>query len=56
MVERRGRVVASIGPAAAASGRDVKRLLRTHRPDRAWESDLRALRDGLAPQERRWSG
>jgi prevent-host-death family protein len=32
VVERRGRAVASIAPAAAVSGRTVKELMRSHTP------------------------
>jgi prevent-host-death family protein len=56
VIERRGRAVASIGPAAALSGRRLKDLLRVHRVDRAWSNELRELRAGLAPEERHWTG
>jgi prevent-host-death family protein len=55
VVVRRGRAVASIGPTAGADGREVKAILREHRPDSAWESELRALRESLTPQERDWN-
>jgi antitoxin (DNA-binding transcriptional repressor) of toxin-antitoxin stability system len=55
VVERRGRAVASIAPAAAVSGRTVKELLRSQPPDPSWARELAELRDGLEPQERRWS-
>jgi antitoxin (DNA-binding transcriptional repressor) of toxin-antitoxin stability system len=44
VVERRGRAVASIAPAAAVSGRAVKELLRSHPPDFAWPRELAELR------------
>lgn len=56
VVERRGRAVASIGPAAAASGRAVKDLLRDEPPDARWSAELARVRDGLESEERRWSG
>lgn len=55
LVERRGRVIASVGPAAAASGRSVKALLRSQPADEGWPEDLALLRAGLESQERRWS-
>jgi prevent-host-death family protein len=56
VVERRGRAVASIAPAAAVSGRAVKELLRSQDEDPGWAAELRALRAAVAPEERRWSG
>ena len=55
LVERHGRVIASVAPAAAASGRTVKALLRAQPVDERWSEDLAALRAGVQPQERRWS-
>jgi len=55
LVERRGRVIASVAPAAAASGRSVKALLRAQPVDERWPEDLAQLRAGLEPEERRWS-
>ena len=56
VVERRGRAVASIGPAAAATGRTIKDLLRSQEPDPDWERELADLRGSLRPEERRWNG
>jgi prevent-host-death family protein len=55
VVERRGRAVASITPAAAVSGRAVKELLRAQAPDPAWPRELAELRRLLKPEERRWN-
>jgi len=55
IVERRGRAVASIAPAAAASGRAVKELLRSQAQDPGWTAELRELRAALEPEERRWT-
>ena len=55
VVERRGRAVASIQPAAAVSGRTVKDLLRTQEPDPAWSRELAELRGALRPEERSWN-
>ena len=55
VVERRGRAVASIAPAAAVSGRTVKELMRSHPPDPAWARDLAELRGLLEREDRRWS-
>jgi prevent-host-death family protein len=56
VVVRRGRAVASIRPISATDGRAVKAILREHGADAAWASELRALRDTLAPQEGVWNG
>jgi prevent-host-death family protein len=55
VVERRGRAVASIAPAAAVTGRTVKEVLRSQDPDPGWVRELIELRRSLAPEERRWS-
>jgi antitoxin (DNA-binding transcriptional repressor) of toxin-antitoxin stability system len=55
IVERRGRAIASIAPAAALSGRTLKELLRSHPADRRWPEELRELRAGLVPEERHWN-
>jgi len=55
LVERRGRVIASVAPAAAASGRSLKALLRAQPVDEGWPAELAELRAGLEPEERRWS-
>jgi antitoxin (DNA-binding transcriptional repressor) of toxin-antitoxin stability system len=55
VVERRGRAVASIAPAAAVSGRTVKELMRSHPPDPVWARELAELRALLEREERRWS-
>jgi antitoxin (DNA-binding transcriptional repressor) of toxin-antitoxin stability system len=55
LVERHGRVIASVAPAAAASGRSVKALLRAQPVDARWLEDLAALRAGVEPEERNWS-
>ena len=51
-IVRRGRVVAQLQPARAASGSDVKSLLRSHRPDRDWISEVAELRQSLVVEER----
>jgi prevent-host-death family protein len=51
-IVRRGRVVAQLEPAHAASGRDLKALLRRHRPDRQWTSEVAELRQSLTVEER----
>jgi antitoxin (DNA-binding transcriptional repressor) of toxin-antitoxin stability system len=55
VVERRGRAVASIAPAAAVSGRTVKEVLRSHAPDPSWARELDELRGLLQSEERRWN-
>jgi prevent-host-death family protein len=56
VVERRGRAVASIQPAAAVTGRSVKDLLRAQAPDPDWERELAEVRGSVEPEERRWNG
>jgi prevent-host-death family protein len=54
LVARRGRTVARIGPAAAATGKELKELLRRTRPDPVWQRELRELRSALTVEERAW--
>jgi len=56
VVVRRGKVVATISPAARASGTRLKEVLRRSPPDAAWAAELRELRDSLAPDTDPWSG
>ena len=56
VIERRGRAVASIQPAAATTGRTVKDLLRAQKADPDWPRELGKLRASLEPEERRWNG
>lgn len=51
-IVRRGKAVATISPVRHGKGSDVKKLLRGHRPDSAWRSDLDELRDVLEVEER----
>ena len=51
-IVRRGKAVATISPVRRGKGRDVKKLLRTRRPDSAWRKDLDELRDLLEVEER----
>jgi prevent-host-death family protein len=55
VVERRGRAIASIAPAAVVSGRTIKELLRSHDVDSSWAAELQGVRASLTPQEQRWS-
>jgi prevent-host-death family protein len=54
VVVRRGRAVASIGPAVAASGRNLKQALRTHPPDDAWAGELHELRQSVGGARDPW--
>jgi antitoxin (DNA-binding transcriptional repressor) of toxin-antitoxin stability system len=54
VVVRRGRAVATIGPATGATGRDLKNVLRDHRPDAAWAGELRELRDSIGSETDPW--
>jgi antitoxin (DNA-binding transcriptional repressor) of toxin-antitoxin stability system len=56
VVERRGRAVASIAPAAATSGRAIKALLRSQKPDPGWRGELDELRGSVEREDRRWNG
>jgi prevent-host-death family protein len=56
LIERRGRPVARIEPAAVVSGSDLKALLRNvSQPDDAWAHELRELRESLPAEDRSWS-
>jgi prevent-host-death family protein len=54
IVVRHGRVVATIGPAVAGTGRALKEALRKHRPDPEWASELRELRETVGPPSNPW--
>ena len=51
-IVRHGRVVAQLEPATAGRGATAKNILRAHRPDAEWASELEELRDSLEVQER----
>lgn len=44
-VIRRGRPVARLQPVPRGVGSEVKAALRLNQPDRAWATDLAAIRD-----------
>jgi prevent-host-death family protein len=54
VVTRGGRRVAVIGPAPATPGRALRQMLRRHRPDEAWEDDLRSLRASVEERVTEW--
>jgi len=54
VVVRHGRVVATIGPAVAGTGRALKDALGHQPPDREWAAELRELRQGVGPGIDRW--
>jgi len=56
VIERRGRVVASVAPASAGNGRALKDALSGMPADDAWPDELRRLRDDLPDQRREWPG
>lgn len=56
VVTRGGRPVAAIGPTSGGAGRAVKEVLKQHRRDRSWESELARLRASLVAEERPWPG
>lgn len=45
VVVRRGRAVATIGPANGGTGKALKEALHAHRPDAEWAGELGALRE-----------
>ncbi len=55
VVERHGRVVASIGPTTATSGKAVKELLRSQPRDEQWPKQLDELRASLIAEDRPWN-
>ena len=55
VVVRRGRAVATIGPAAGTTGLAVKRLLTEHPVDRGWAGDLASMRAHLVTEDRSWN-
>jgi antitoxin (DNA-binding transcriptional repressor) of toxin-antitoxin stability system len=56
VVVRHGRVVATIGPALAGTGRALKSVLRDHSPDAEWAGELRELRESVGPPADPWRG
>lgn len=44
VVVRRGHAIASIAPAASATGASVKAILAANPPDEGWADELRELR------------
>jgi antitoxin (DNA-binding transcriptional repressor) of toxin-antitoxin stability system len=54
VVVRRGRAVATVGPAAGSTGRDLKDVLKRNRPDAAWADELRELRDSIGSETDPW--
>jgi prevent-host-death family protein len=51
-IVRRGKTVAHLEPAHGSRGADVKALLRRHRPDADWSTDIRSVRDLLEVETR----
>lgn len=56
VVVRRGRAVATIGPAVGGTGRALKRALRERERDPEWAAELRALRESVGPSTDHWRG
>jgi antitoxin (DNA-binding transcriptional repressor) of toxin-antitoxin stability system len=54
VVVRRGRAVATVGPATGSTGRDLKDVLKRNRPDSAWASELRELRESIGSETDPW--
>lgn len=51
-IVRRGRVVAQLEPAHILSGAETKALLRRHRVDGDWATEVAELRTELVVEER----
>lgn len=51
-IVRRGRAIAHLEPMTGGRGSEAKALLRRHRPDRTWATDLDELRGLLTIDER----
>lgn len=51
-IVRRGRAIAHLEPVKRGQGADVKALLRRHRPDPTWASDLADIRELLEIEDR----
>jgi prevent-host-death family protein len=54
VVVRRGRAVATIGPASGGTGGALREALRAHRPDAEWAAELRDLREAVGPGTDPW--
>lgn len=54
VVVRHGRPVATIGPTSGGTGKALKEALRVNRPDEAWASELRELRESMDPVRDPW--
>jgi antitoxin (DNA-binding transcriptional repressor) of toxin-antitoxin stability system len=54
VVIRRGRAVATVGPATGSTGRDLKDVLTRNRPDAAWADELRELRRSVGSETDPW--
>ena len=51
-IVRRGKVIAQLAPVSTGSGRDVKAMLRRHRPDLNFARDVAAVRELLEIETR----
>lgn len=51
-IVRRGRAIAHLEPMHRGRGAEVKAMLSRHRPDKAWSTDLDAVRELLEIDER----
>lgn len=54
VVVRRGRAVATIGPASGGTGNALKEALHSQRPDAQWAGELRELREAVGPGTDPW--
>jgi antitoxin (DNA-binding transcriptional repressor) of toxin-antitoxin stability system len=54
VVMRRGRPVATVGPASGSTGRDLREILKRNRPDAAWADELRELRESIGSETDPW--
>lgn len=56
VIVRRGRPVATIGPAGAGTGKALKEVLRANPPDPDWADEVRELRAMVGPAPDPWRG
>lgn len=54
VVVRRGRVVATIGPALTGNGKALKSALRANTPDSEWAGEVRELRESVGAGTDPW--
>jgi len=54
VISRKGKAIAVVSPSPRRSGKDLKRFLRRHPPDKAWAQEHKEMREALLIEERNW--